>query len=100
MTAFHMLLKFRNRDRPASHWVAMTESMSDVNTMAMACECRQRGACYFEIICGTAVIHEDKQMCNFDGDFGNVSYEEINGLLACHNSYEVLTFIDEHNRMR
>ena len=39
-------------------------------------------------------------MANFGDDLGNVSHKEINRPSTCHGSHEVLTLIDEYNRMR
>ena len=96
----HMFLKDTHGDRPSSRCQSTTEVVSDVKIMEMACAWSKRGASYFVSTCGNAEIHEDKHVANFEADFVNVIYEEINRLSACPTLCEVLPFVDEHNRMR
>ena len=76
MKPFHRLLKAKDGDRPAGRWVEITATMSDINTMAIACAWSQRGVSYFLRTCRSVKIDEDKHIANFEYYFGNV---------ACHN---------------
>ena len=50
--------------------------------------------------CRIMEMREDKQLANFEDDFDDAGCKEINRLLVCHFSYEVLPIIDEYNRLR
>lgn len=45
-------------------------------------------------------MHDEKHLSNFEDDFGDAVFKEINRPKICHFLYEFLPIIDKHNKQR
>ena len=72
------LMKAWHRDIPADYWAEMTELMSEVKTMTIACSLSERGVICFVTTCRSTETHENDYLPNFEEGFGNGVCKEIN----------------------
>ena len=78
MLVLHRILQARHGKRPLGHWVVMKTTIAEVEPIAIACAWSQRGVAYFISSCGSTEIHDEKHASNYEDDYGNITYKEIN----------------------
>ena len=78
----------------------MTVVTSEVKIMAIACAWSHRGKSYFMTTCRSADVHEEKDLANFEYDFGSATCKKIIRSSIFKFSCEVSPIADEYNMMR
>ena len=66
----------------------------------MAYAWSQKGISYILSTCGSTEPSPNMYKSYFEGDFGNVSYKELNRPSIAHLLFDYLPLIDEHNKQR
>ena len=101
MAALHAVLKARFGDRPAGHWVTFSTEISGVKLFALAYAWSQKRVSYFLSTCGKTTPCVTKYVSNFEDEYGNVVYKEINRPDVAHFLFFYLPLIlDKHNKQR
>lgn len=100
MEALKKVMTARHGAKPAGHWVTMTTKIAGVNMFAVAFAWSQKGMAYFLSTCGSTRPAPELYVTNFEDDFGNITFKEIQRPWISYFLYNYLPLIDEHNKMR